>query len=173
MVPGEIVAERFLIEELAASGGMGSVYRALDTRTGLTVALKTIRGEEDVDAIIRFTREAQALARIEGPASSLTSPTAARRGRALPRHGVARRREPRGRGSSARALTVAESVTVALGRIAEALGGGPPARAWSTATSSRATSSSPAATWSGVKLIDFGVARLRRRAAEHHQRPAR
>lgn len=38
--PGDVVAERFEIESMARSGGMGTVYRARDRETGNPVALK-------------------------------------------------------------------------------------------------------------------------------------
>ncbi len=55
--------------ELIGEGGMGSVYRANDTRLRRQVALKIIRSPfaEDNDRIARFTREAQLLASLNDP----------------------------------------------------------------------------------------------------------
>jgi len=63
-----VVAQRFQIEELAGSGGMGSVYRARDLEEGNVVALKILH---DADAgplaIERLHREARALASLNHP----------------------------------------------------------------------------------------------------------
>ncbi|AUX46951.1 protein kinase [Sorangium cellulosum] len=66
MRAGEIVGERFEIEGLAGSGGMGHVYRARDRHTGDTVALKVLRtaGQSELS---RFSREVQALASLRIP----------------------------------------------------------------------------------------------------------
>lgn len=72
--PGELVAERFLVERLAGRGGMGAVFRALDLTTDRPVALKVIarRGVAEphlghLDAA-RFLREAELLRRLAHPA---------------------------------------------------------------------------------------------------------
>jgi tetratricopeptide (TPR) repeat protein len=67
MRPGDIVADRFEIEELAGQGAMGAVYRVRDRLTGERVALKTLRdgGREHAD---RFVREARILAELAHPA---------------------------------------------------------------------------------------------------------
>src|SRR5262245_60770000 len=65
MLPLDLVAERFVIERLAGSGGMGRVYRAIDRRSGAPVAVKILHGAGDRD---RFAREARALAELEHPA---------------------------------------------------------------------------------------------------------
>ena len=57
---GDSVADRFLLERLAGSGGMGDVYQALDQRTGHPVAVKVLRGQHASDAA-RFEREARIL----------------------------------------------------------------------------------------------------------------
>jgi serine/threonine-protein kinase len=64
------LAERFRIERELGVGGMGSVYAALDLRTGTRVALKLMRPElaGDVRAVERFRREGAALAAISHPA---------------------------------------------------------------------------------------------------------
>jgi tetratricopeptide (TPR) repeat protein len=65
MTPGSIVGGRFAIERLAASGGMGSVYRARDLQAGGPVALKVMIG--NAQAIERFQREADVLRGLSHP----------------------------------------------------------------------------------------------------------
>jgi tetratricopeptide (TPR) repeat protein len=65
MEPGSIVAERFEIEVLAGTGGMGSVYRARDCATGHSVALKLLRHEAAHAS--RLRREAEVLAELIHP----------------------------------------------------------------------------------------------------------
>ncbi len=60
MVPGDVVADRFEIESRAGEGGMGTVYRARDRHTGLTVALKIIHGTGPSDRE-RFLQEGSLL----------------------------------------------------------------------------------------------------------------
>lgn len=60
---GDVVANRFVLEKKAGAGGMGVVFRALDTSTGSPVALKAVLGwEHEFD---RFEREVAALIRIQ------------------------------------------------------------------------------------------------------------
>jgi len=56
--------DRYEIEEFIGRGGMGDVYKAKDPRLGRHVALKFLR-RDDPELIERFTREAQAQARID------------------------------------------------------------------------------------------------------------
>jgi len=56
--------DRYEIEEFIGRGGMGDVFKAKDPRLGRYVALKFLR-RDDPDLIERFTREAQAQARID------------------------------------------------------------------------------------------------------------
>ena len=63
--PGDVVADRFVIERVAGAGGMGTVYRALDQETGLPVALKVLLGR---DGALRFAREARLLSSARHPA---------------------------------------------------------------------------------------------------------
>ncbi|WP_437968869.1 protein kinase [Sorangium sp. So ce260] len=66
MRPGVTVADRFRIEGLAGSGGMGSVYRATDLTDNSHVALKILhRGAEHQER--RLEREAQLLAGLRHP----------------------------------------------------------------------------------------------------------
>src|SRR5262245_36345412 len=65
MLPGEILAERFEIERLAGSGGMGQVFRALDRHTGMAVALKMQQPGLSPEYVDRFESEAHMLAYIE------------------------------------------------------------------------------------------------------------
>ncbi|NUO52276.1 MAG: protein kinase [Polyangiaceae bacterium] len=65
MTPGELLAERFLIEAVAATGGMGEILRARDVDTDARVAIKVmIAASVDRD---RFEREARVLRKLEHP----------------------------------------------------------------------------------------------------------
>jgi predicted ATPase/tRNA A-37 threonylcarbamoyl transferase component Bud32 len=68
-LPQTLVANRFRLEDLLGTGGMGSVYRAFDTELRRPVALKVMRPEllADATARARFTNEAQATARLHHP----------------------------------------------------------------------------------------------------------
>lgn len=59
-----VVANRFVIERVAGSGGMGTVFRARDQHTGLPVALKILTPKQESE---RFAREAQVLAELHHP----------------------------------------------------------------------------------------------------------
>src|SRR5262245_61079312 len=62
--------DRYEIREHVGQGGMGAVYRAIDTKLGRTVALKTVvahqRGDRLTEEIReRFMREALAASRVD------------------------------------------------------------------------------------------------------------
>ncbi|HVY49491.1 MAG TPA: protein kinase, partial [Minicystis sp.] len=60
--------ERYTIEATLGQGGMGTVYRAVDTRLGRRVALKLINdGAADARADERLVREARAAAALDHP----------------------------------------------------------------------------------------------------------
>ena len=66
---GDLV-DHFQIRELIGEGGMGAIYRAVDTRLGRIVALKVVRGGEFTASFSemvrqRFLREALAMSRVE------------------------------------------------------------------------------------------------------------
>jgi tetratricopeptide (TPR) repeat protein len=64
------VDDRFVVERLAASGGMGRVFRARDSETHEVVALKVLdagAGGMRSRALERFAREARLLAQIRHP----------------------------------------------------------------------------------------------------------
>jgi tetratricopeptide (TPR) repeat protein len=65
--PGTVIAGRFIIEQPASRGGMGSVFRAKDTLEGRTVALKFMNATTDPGAPQRFVREAEVLAELRHP----------------------------------------------------------------------------------------------------------
>src|SRR5581483_7843337 len=54
-----------ILDELGR-GGMGRVYRARHVPSGVLRAVKTVEGLGDLDAMERFRREAEALARVAG-----------------------------------------------------------------------------------------------------------
>jgi len=63
---GEIVGERYRIEEVVGAGGMATVYRAFDTTLERPVAVKVMRREvvAEADHLERFRREARAAAKL-------------------------------------------------------------------------------------------------------------
>ena len=72
MVPfltaGSVFASRFEIERLAGTGGMGSVYRAVDQLTLRWVALKIIHAHSSNPGdATRFIREAELLSELRHP----------------------------------------------------------------------------------------------------------
>jgi hypothetical protein len=64
MRPGDLVAGRFVIEGVAVTGGMGTVYRAREGAD--VVALKVLHGAHP-DDIDRFSREAELLRTLDSP----------------------------------------------------------------------------------------------------------
>jgi eukaryotic-like serine/threonine-protein kinase len=69
VVLGEVIAERYELEEIVGTGGMSSVYRAHDRLLERSVALKILhdRYSEDEEYVERFRREARAAARLSHP----------------------------------------------------------------------------------------------------------
>ncbi|MBX7078784.1 MAG: serine/threonine-protein kinase [Nannocystaceae bacterium] len=63
--PGVVLAGRYRIESLLGRGGMGTVFRALDTRLGRPVAIKVHHGR--ASALERLRQEARALAQLSHP----------------------------------------------------------------------------------------------------------
>jgi hypothetical protein len=61
---GEILCNRFLVEQFVGSGGMGSVYRAIDRLSGRPVAIKIVSRWRDDE---RFAQEAFVLAQLSHP----------------------------------------------------------------------------------------------------------
>ena len=68
-VPQALRIGRFTVLEEIGSGGMGMVYAAYDEKLDRKVAVKVLRDDQgiDEDALQRFEREAQAMARLSHP----------------------------------------------------------------------------------------------------------
>ncbi len=66
---GRIIADRYRIEELLGRGGMGVVYRVEHTRIGKLMAMKLLHGQlaRDKDVVKRFKREAEAVSKLDHP----------------------------------------------------------------------------------------------------------
>jgi eukaryotic-like serine/threonine-protein kinase len=66
---GELIADRYELEELVGEGGMSSVYRAHDTVLERRVAIKVLHEHysSDPEYVERFRREARAIARLAHP----------------------------------------------------------------------------------------------------------
>jgi serine/threonine protein kinase/tetratricopeptide (TPR) repeat protein len=72
MASGEqkLIGNRYEIQEQIGAGGMGTVYRGVDTQTGAAVAIKALNTEAiaaDPAMVERFTREAEALRQLNHP----------------------------------------------------------------------------------------------------------
>lgn len=60
--------DHYKLEKYVGGGGMGAVYRALDTRLGRLVAVKILsRDQSDSETVRRFRNEAQSTARLDHP----------------------------------------------------------------------------------------------------------
>jgi serine/threonine protein kinase len=72
-MPGDIPPDgrlaHFELLDFVGGGGMGRVFRALDTRLGRTVALKVLSREQaaDMETLMRFRNEARSAARLNHP----------------------------------------------------------------------------------------------------------
>lgn len=66
---GRVVANKYRLERLIGAGGMGRVYEAENTWTGLRVAVKLLHPQyaSDPDYVERFKREARSASRIAHP----------------------------------------------------------------------------------------------------------
>jgi len=69
MQEGTVLRNNYRLERLLGRGGMADVYLAFDARRHVRVAIKILREDlaEDPEFVRRFTREAEALARLEHP----------------------------------------------------------------------------------------------------------
>lgn len=66
---GVVLDGRYRVDAVIATGGMSSVYRGLDLRLDRPVALKVMdsRYAGDQQFLVRFQREARAVARLKDP----------------------------------------------------------------------------------------------------------
>ena len=67
--PGDLIADRYELEELVGTGGMSTVFRAHDRQLERRVAIKILHEHyaEDPEYLERFRREARAVARLSHP----------------------------------------------------------------------------------------------------------
>src|SRR4029077_4540583 len=66
---GDVLSDRYELEELVGTGGMSSVYRAHDRLLDRKVALKVLHEQYagDADYVERFRREARSVAALSHP----------------------------------------------------------------------------------------------------------
>src|SRR5438874_5940296 len=69
MLVGEVIADRYELEELVGTGGMSSVFKARDRMLDRNVALKILHEHylDDDEYVERFRREARAVAQLSHP----------------------------------------------------------------------------------------------------------
>ncbi len=65
--PGDILAERFEVEQRVSAGGMSAVYRARDLQAGGIVAVKVLYGRDAGEHRERLYREARILEKLSHP----------------------------------------------------------------------------------------------------------
>jgi serine/threonine-protein kinase len=67
--PGDLIADRYELEELVGRGGMSTVFSALDLQLERRVAIKILHEHygEDPEYVERFRREARAVAKLSHP----------------------------------------------------------------------------------------------------------
>ena len=95
---GEVLADRYLVQEQLGEGGMGQVYRAEHVRMRRPCAVKVLRPAvaADPDAVSRFNREAANASRVAHPNVAAVYDFGETADGDLPRDG-ARRRAPAAR----------------------------------------------------------------------------
>ncbi len=66
---GDLIGGRYRLERPIGSGGMATVWRAVDDETGAVVAVKLMhpRVQDDPDLLLRFRREADVVSRLDHP----------------------------------------------------------------------------------------------------------
>src|SRR5271166_2965307 len=66
---GAVLDDRYRVEAMIATGGMSAVYRGIDVRLDRPVAIKVMesRYAGDQQFLVRFQREARAVARLKDP----------------------------------------------------------------------------------------------------------
>ncbi len=66
---GTMIADRYRLQRLIATGGMGQVWDGLDTRLDRRVAVKILKAElsDDPDFLTRFRFEARTTAQLNHP----------------------------------------------------------------------------------------------------------
>ena len=67
--PGDLIADRYELEELCGTGGMSTVFRAHDRQLERRVAIKILHEHyaDDPEYLERFRREARAVAKLSHP----------------------------------------------------------------------------------------------------------
>ena len=137
---GELIADRYRIEDRLGIGGMSIVFRATDTILERTVAVKILAEHlsDDERFVARFRREALAVAKLVHPNIVQVYDTGNDGGQSLHRHGVRARAAPARSCSRPRASSTRRPRSRSACRPAPA-STTPTATGSSTATSSRGT----------------------------------
>jgi serine/threonine protein kinase/tetratricopeptide (TPR) repeat protein len=69
MTTKQLIASRYSVGTKIGSGGMGTVYRGIDTETNAPIAIKILLSEhaDDAESVERFIREGEVLRRVDHP----------------------------------------------------------------------------------------------------------